>query len=234
MRVMGDRAQAPSGAGYALENRIILSRTLPSLYRDSHVHRLALFFRALRATLHGLDPRRTGDPRVVVLTPGPENETFFEHAYLASYLGYDLVQGSDLTARDQRVWLKALDGLRQVDVILRRVDDIYCDPLELRADSLLGLPGLSQAARAGNVAIANPLGSGVLESAALLALLPALGRELLGEDLRLPSAATWWCGGESERSDVIDNLEHLVIKPIVPHQSTAAVFGPIVRTSWSG
>ncbi len=140
--VIGDRTRAPSGAGYALENRMVLSRVLPSLYRDSHVHRVALFFRALRATLHDLDPRRQDDPRVVLLTPGPENETYFEHAYLAGYLGYPLVQGGDLAVRDERVWLKALDGLTPVDVILRRVDDDYCDPLELRPDSLLGTPGL--------------------------------------------------------------------------------------------
>jgi len=224
-RVIGDRSQAPSGSGYALENRVVLSRILPSLYRDSHVHRLALFFRALRAALQSLAPRAGGDARIVVLTPGPENETFFEHAYLASYLGYDLVQGSDLTVRDQRVWLKGLDGLKAVDVILRRVDDSWCDPLELRADSLLGLPGLVQAARAGTVAIANPLGSGVLENPALMAFLPSLARDLLGEDLRLPSVATWWCGSAPALAYVLDHLEQMVVKPIAPHPSGSAAFG---------
>ena len=223
--VIGDRAQAPSGSGYALENRIVLSRILPSLYRDSHVHRVALFFRALRATLTALAPHRRENPRIVLLSPGPGNETFFEHAYLANYLGCTLIQGGDLTVRDSRVWLKTIEGLQPVDVILRRVDDTFCDPLELRKDSLLGTPGLLQAARLGHVAIANPLGSGVLENTALMAFLPGLARHLLGEDLRLPSVATWWCGGEQEREYVLANLHRLVIKPIFPHPSTATVFG---------
>ena len=192
MWIIGDRAQAPSGAGYALENRTVLSRVFPSLYRDSHVHRLALFFRAVRATLHELNPRGQDDPRVVLLTPGPENEAYFEHAYLASYLGYPLVHGGDLTVHDERVWLKALDGPRLVDVILRRVDDDYCDPLELRPGSLLGTAGLLQAARVGQVGIANPLGSGVLEHPALMAFLPALARELLG---RICGCRPWRRGG---------------------------------------
>jgi len=223
--VIGDRTQAPAGAGYALENRTVLSRILPSLYRDSHVHRLAVYFRGMRAALHDLNPRRHDDPRVVLLTPGPENEAYFEHAYLASYLGYTLVQGGDLVVRDNRVWLKALNGLTPVDVIMRRLDDSYCDPLELRGDSLLGTPGLLQAARRGHVAIANPLGSSVLENPALMAFLPQLARELLNEDLKLPSAATWWCGSDDGRAFVLDNLERLVIKPIAPHPSTATVFG---------
>jgi len=223
--VIGDRTQAPSGSGYALENRIVLSRILPSLYRDSHVHRVALFFRAMRATLTALAPQHRENPRIVLLSPGPGNETFFEHAYLANYLGCTLVQGGDLTVRDSQVWLKTVEGLQLVDVILRRVDDTFCDPLELRKDSLLGTPGLLQAARLGHVAIANPLGSGVLENPALTAFLPGLARHLLGEDLRLPSVATWWCGGEQEREYVLANLHQLVIKPIFPHPSTATVFG---------
>jgi uncharacterized circularly permuted ATP-grasp superfamily protein/uncharacterized alpha-E superfamily protein len=222
---IGDRTQAPSGSGYAIENRIILSRVLPSIYRDSEVHRLALFFRALRAALGNLDPRGQDDPRVVLLTPGPENETYFEHAYLAAYLGYALVQGSDLLVRDDRVWLKTLDGLKPVDVILRRVDDAYCDPLELRADSLLGTPGLLQAARLGNVAIANPLGAGVLENPALMAFLPGIARALLGEDLAMASVPTWWCGDASARSYVLEHLDRLVVKPIHPHSSASTAFG---------
>lgn len=229
--VIGDRAQAPSGAGYALENRVVLSRVLPSLYRDSHVHRVALFFRALRATLSALAPQRREDPRIVLLTPGPGNETYFEHSYLANYLGFMLVQGGDLTVRESRVWLNTIKGLQPVDVILRRVDDTFCDPLELRKDSFLGTPGLLQAARVGHVAIVNPLGSGVLENPALMAFLPRLARELLGEDLLLPSVATWWCGGEQERNHVLANLERLVIKPIVPHPSTATVFGAALSTA---
>ncbi|MGE0684470.1 MAG: circularly permuted type 2 ATP-grasp protein [Candidatus Binatia bacterium] len=230
MWVIGNRAQAPSGAGYALENRIVLSRMLPSLYRDSHVHRVALFFRALRATLHALAPQQRDNPRIVLLTPGPDNETYFEHSYLANYLGFMLAQGGDLTVRDGKVWLSTVDGLQPVDVILRRVDDIFCDPLELRQDSLLGTPGLLQAARLGHVSIVNPLGSGILENPALMAFLPALSRQLLGEDLRLPSVATWWCGGEKERTHVLENLDRLVIKPIFPHPSTSTIFGAALST----
>lgn len=223
--VMGDRTQAPSGAGYALENRIVLSRVLPSLYRDSHVHRVALFFRALRTTLNALAPQHRDNPRVILLTPGPGNETYFEHSYLADYLGFMLAQGGDLTVRDGKVWLSSVEGLQPVDVILRRVDDTFCDPLELRQDSLLGAPGLLQAMRLGHVSIVNPLGSGILENPALMAFLPTLSRQLLGEDLRLPSVATWWCGGEKERAYVLANLDRLVIKPIFPHPSSATVFG---------
>jgi len=225
VRVIADRSQAPAGAGYAVENRTVLSRVFPSLYRDSHVHRLALFFRALRGTLASMDPRRQDNPRIVLLTPGPENEAYFEHAFLADYLGYTLVQGTDLTVRDGRVYLMALDGLKPVDVILRRVDDGYCDPLELRPDSLLGTPGLLQAARMGAVAIANPLGSSVLENPGVMAFLPGLARELLGEDLKIPSVATWWCGDPRARAYVIDHLDQLVVKPIHPHPSAATVFG---------
>jgi len=222
--VIGDRIQAPSGAGYALEARTGLSRTLPSLYRDSHVHRLALFFRTLRGTLAGLAPGGKEDPRIVLLTPGPGSETFFEHAYLASYLGYPLVQGSDLSVRDERVWLRTLDGLSPVDVILRRVDDPWCDPLELRSDSLLGVAALLQAVRRGNVAVANPLGTSILENPGLMPFLPAIARALLDEDLKQPSVATWWCGGEPERRYVLDKLEELVIKPVFPHRVDSTIF----------
>jgi uncharacterized circularly permuted ATP-grasp superfamily protein/uncharacterized alpha-E superfamily protein len=225
VRVLGDRAQAPSGAGYALENRMVVSRVLPSLFRDSHVHRLANYFRAVRQTLGRLSPSKDDDPAIVLLTAGPANEAYFEHAYLAGYLGYTLVQGSDLRVRDGRVWLETLDGPRPVDVILRRMDDNYCDPVELREDSRLGVPGLVHVARTGKVAIANPLGSGLLESPALMAFLPALGRHFLGEDLRLPSVSSWWCGDATARDHVLANIERLVIKPVHPGLGFRFVFG---------
>jgi uncharacterized circularly permuted ATP-grasp superfamily protein/uncharacterized alpha-E superfamily protein len=216
--VLADRTQAPSGAGYALENRIVVSRLLPQLFRDCKVERLAPFFSALRESLAGLAPRGREQPRVVLLTPGSYNETYFEHAYLARYLGYSLVEGADLTVRDQTVYLKTLGGLERVDVILRRMDDGFCDPLSLRSDSSLGIGGLVRAARRGNVTIANALGSGLVESPALLAFLPKLAERLLGEPLALPSVATWWCGEEPALRYVIDHLPELVIKP--------AFFGP--------
>jgi len=224
MWVLGDRTQAPSGAGYALENRIVISRVLPSLFRDAHVHRLATFFRTLRRRLAELSPRGVDYPNIVLLTPGPANETYFEHAYLANYLGYTLVQGDDLMVRDGRVWLRTLEGRQPVDVILRRLDDNYCDPVELKEDSFLGIPGLVQVARTGAVTIANPLGSGVIENPALLGYLPALSRHFLGEDLRLPSVESWWCGDPQGLSHVLANLEHLVVKPVHPGPEGRHIF----------
>jgi len=212
-RVLGDRTQAPSGAGYALENRIVMTRTLPEAFRDCRAHRLALFFQTFRDTLRSIAPRNRDNPRVVLLTPGPFNETYFEHAYLARYLGYTLVEGGDLTVRDNRVFLKVLGGLQPVDVIFRRLDDDFCDPLELRPDSFLGVPGLTHAVRSGNVAVANALGTGVLETPALLAYLPRLCRELLGEELRLESVPTWWCGEPDALRYVLDHLDAVVVKP---------------------
>lgn len=220
--VIDDRTQAPSGAGYALENRIVTSRVLPSLFRDSQVHRLALFFRTLRMTLSSIAPARQDNPNIAILSPGPLNETYFEHAYLANYLGYPLVQGSDLTVRGNRVWLKSLDGLQPVDVILRRVDDHWCDPVELREDSQIGVAGLMQAVRAGNVALANPLGSGVLENPGLMPFLPAIAKHFLGKDLLLPSVKTWWCGHPDHLKWVLSRFDDLVIKTISPSYSTGA------------
>ncbi len=213
MVVLGDRTQAPSGAGYALENRLVLSRMLPELFRDCQVQRLAPFFQSVRDLLQSIAPHNRDNPRIVLLTPGPYNETYFEHAFLAGYLGYTLVEGGDLLVRGNRVYLKLLGGLQPVDVILRRVDDDYCDPLELRGDSFLGVPGLLQVLRAGNVAMANALGSGLVETPALLAYLPAISRELLGEELKLPWAETWWCGEPVGLGHVLAKLRRMVIKP---------------------
>lgn len=214
--VLNDRSQAPSGAGYALENRLVVSRSLPGVFRDCRVTRLARFFSRLRDTLRAMSPRVGENPRIVLLTPGPFNETFFEHAYLARYLGFTLAQGDDLTVRDNKVFLKTLGGLRRIDVILRRLDDSYCDPLELRPDSAIGVPGLVQAAWAGNVAIANALGTGLLETPGLMPFYPGLCKSLLGQNETLSSVATWWCGQPKELNYVIDRLSELVIKPAYP------------------
>jgi uncharacterized circularly permuted ATP-grasp superfamily protein/uncharacterized alpha-E superfamily protein len=224
-RVLGDRTQSPSGAGYALENRVVLSRMLPDAFRDCHVQRLAPFFITLRDTLRAIAPHNRDNPRIVLLTPGPYNETYFEHAYLARYLGYTLVEGGDLTVRDNRVFLKVLGALQPVDVILRRLDDDFCDPLELRADSFIGVPGLVQAVRAGNVAVANALGTGLLETPGFMAFLPELCRSFLGEDLLLPSAATWWCSDKRACEHVVENLADLVIKPAHAGIRFEPVFG---------
>ncbi|HEX9549321.1 MAG TPA: circularly permuted type 2 ATP-grasp protein [Acidimicrobiales bacterium] len=212
--VLADRTQAPSGAGYALENRMVVSRVFPSVYRDAQVHRLAPFFRALRSGLQAVAPRTAADPRIVVLTPGARSETAFEHAFLAAHLGYQLVEGSDLTVQDGRVWMRSLGRLEPVDVILRRVDSWFCDPLELKPDSYLGVPGLLEACRRGNVSVVNTLGSGALENPGLLPFLPRLAERLLGEALELPSVPTWWCGDPTGMSHVLANLNRLVVKPI--------------------
>ena len=224
MRVMADRTQAPSGAGYALENRTVMNRVFPSLFRDSHVHRLSLFFSRLRQKLHELNPNG-GIARIVVLTPGAYNETYFEHAYLANYLGFQLVQGSDLTVRNGYVWMKSLEGLKRVDVILRRVDDVYCDPVELKGNSQLGVPGLLEVVRMGNVAVANPLGSSVLENPALLRYLPEIARVFLGRELQMDSVKTWWCGDKNDLEYVCANLKNLLIKPTYRKPGIYEVYG---------
>lgn len=224
--VLGDRTQAPSGAGYALENRLLIARLYPDTFRELAVARLSGHFSALRDSLLHFAPTGDGAPLAVVLTPGPYNETYFEHSFLARYLGFPLVEGHDLLVRDGRVWLKTLEGLQRVHAILRRQDDDYCDPLELRADSALGVAGLTDCARRGTVFISNALGAGVLESGALLGFLPALCERLLGEPLRLPSVATWWCGEPAAREDALDRAEQLVFKPVSPAAAFEPVFGP--------
>ena len=207
--VLDDRAQAPSGAGYELENRLVLSRAFPNLYNAMNVRRLAPFFEQLRRGLAASAERK--DPRICLLTPGPFSETYFEQAHLARYLGFLLVEGDDLVARDGRVYLRTIAGLKRVDVILRRVDGDFIDPLELNAASHLGTPGMLEAIRAGGVAVLNMPGSGLLESKALLGFMPQLCRRLLGEDLKLPNVATWWCGQTRERDYVKANFGHLAI-----------------------
>jgi uncharacterized circularly permuted ATP-grasp superfamily protein len=228
---LADRTQTPSGPGYALENRQIVSRVFPDLLSDLGVRSLGGFFAALRENLLRHAPG--GEPPLaVVLTPGSFNETYFEHAYLARQLGLPLVEGNDLTVRGDTVCLKTLGGLRRVHAILRRLDDDFCDPVELRADSALGVPGLIAVVRAGRVVIANALGSGVLESAAWMGFIPAAAERLLGEKLRLSSVATWWCGEKAALDYVVENIDRLVIKPAYPNQRFEAVFG--ARRSPSG
>jgi len=224
--VIADRTQAPSGAGYALENRLVVSRVFPEMFRDLHVQHLADFFRDQLDGLTALAPVEGDEaPHIVLLTPGPYNETYFEHAYLARYLGFPLVEGQDLTVRGDTVYLKTLRGLKRVHVILRRQDDGYCDPLELRGESALGIPGLLNVARTGRVVIANALGSGLLASGALMGFLPAICRRLLGEKLAMPSVATWWCGEKPALDFVKENFDDLVIKPAYPTQNMEPVFG---------
>ena len=228
-RVISDRCESPQGAGYALENRSIISRSLPDLLRVLPVRPLSPFFAKWRDGLANLAPRGRESARSVLLTPGPHTESYFEHSYLARQLGYTLVEAEDLTMRDERIFLKTLDGLQLVNTILRRTTGAYCDPLELRDDSVIGIPGLVQAVRAGHVLVANALGSGVLESGLISPYLATLCRHLLGESLQIPSAAAWWCGDEKSRRHVLERLDRLVIKNILAPPTAAPVFGDTLK-----
>lgn len=207
--VLADRTQSPSGVGFALENRIVLSRCLPELFRECDVERLATYFHASHLSLVERTDRE--NPRIVLMTPGPASEDYFAHAYLARYLGYSLAEGADLTVRDNRVYLKSVDGLKPVDLILRRVESDLCDPLELKPDSMFGVAGLLQAARAQTVTIANALGSGLAEAKALMGYLPGLCRQLLDEELKIPSIRTWWGGDPAQRAEMLAGLDRLAV-----------------------
>src|SRR5215475_2663290 len=208
--VLGDRTQAPSGAGYALENRLVLSRAFADLYKSMNVERVAPFFEAFRDSLRGSADR--DEPRIGVLTPGAFSETYFEHATLARYLGFLLVEGDDLAVSGDRIHIRTVAGLKRLDVLLRRVDSNSLDPLELDASSHLGVPGLIDVLRKNGVVVANMPGSGVLEARALLGFLPSLSTRLLGEDLKMPHIATWWCGQKAARDEVLSRLDEFAIE----------------------
>ncbi|MDI6028041.1 circularly permuted type 2 ATP-grasp protein [Corticibacterium sp. UT-5YL-CI-8] len=209
--VLSDRTQAPSGAGFALENRVATTRALSDIYGDMPVHRLAGFFRGFRDALHDLAAAESG--QLAIMTPGPLNETYYEHAYIARYLGIMLLEGEDLTVAKGRLMVRTVSGLKPISVLWRRLDASFVDPLELNPVSRLGTPGLVEAVRNGSVSMVNALGSGILETRALLAFLPRIVRALRGEELILPSIATWWCGQGTERRHVIDKFDRLMIGP---------------------
>ncbi|PUE41506.1 circularly permuted type 2 ATP-grasp protein [Limnohabitans sp. Bal53] len=225
--LLSQRTQAPSGLGYLIENRQIVSRLFPQAFEAFPVQRLAHTYRTLIDGLKARSPAGAS-AHIALLTPGPYNETYFEHAYLARYLGLSLVQGNDLTVRDQKLYLKTLQGLQPVHGLLKRVDDDWIDPLELRADSTLGVPGLLQAVRSGNVLVANTPGSGFLESSALLGFMPGLARELLGQELQLPAIPSWWCGEAAALQDVLPRISSCVIKPTYPHHTDRHSFEPVL------
>ncbi len=235
--VVGQRTQAPSGLGYLLENRIAIARQFPKAFAGLKVQRLAASYRALMDGIKAMAPQGE-QARIALLTPGPYNETYFEHAYLARYLGLTLVEGNDLTVRDQRLYLKTLSGLEPVHALIKRVDDEWLDPLEMRADSALGVPGLLQVLRAGNLLLANAPGSALLESSALLGFLPAISRRLLGEELALPSLATWWCGEDAALREVLPLIKGSVIKPTYPRSGLDTAMGQSLNAreldEWSG
>jgi len=214
MWVVNDRAQAPSGMGYALENRLTTRRVTSDLFQNIHVKLLSVFFKEFNQMLVDSSSTNEGNPNIVILTPGPHNETYFEHAYLSSLLGYPLVKGNDLIVRSGQVWIKSLKGLKKVDVILRRVDDVFVDPLELREDSFLGVAGLLEVVRNKQVTVVNPVGSGVVENSGLIPFMSAICKYFLDEELILPQIASWWCGQKKERDFVLKDIKNYVVKRI--------------------
>lgn len=236
MWIVDNRTQAPSGSGYTLENRVVMSKLLPELADGMYVSKLAPYFNSLQNTVLKLADKSKDAPNIVYLTPGPSNEAYFEHAYLASYLGYTLAQGDDLLVRNGSVWLKSIDGLQKVDVIIRRIDDDWCDPLELREDSRLGVPGLLQAIRMGNVQVLNAPGSSVLENHAFLAFMENICQYFLKEKLIMPSVATWWCGHAKELNYVLDHFDELIIKKANRKTKFRSIYGRLLsaeeKESW--
>ncbi|MBP1848950.1 circularly permuted type 2 ATP-grasp protein [Rhizobium halophytocola] len=232
--VLADRTQAPSGAGFALENRVATARAFSDIYADTHVHRLASFFTAFRDALQS--HKQHPDDRIAVLTPGLANETYYEHAYIARYLGFMLLEGEDLAVVNNRLMVRTVAGLKPIGVLWRRLDASYADPLELNQLSHIGTPGFTQALRSGTVTVVNALGSGILETRALLAFLPTICHDLFGEELALPSVATWWCGQDSEREHVSRNIDRMVIGPAYSRlpffdDNGRSVLGSALRTT---
>ncbi len=225
--VLAQRLQAPSGLGYLLENRLIVGQEMPEAFAALRVQRAGASFLSLLDGLRLLTP--AGDrARIVLLTPGPRHETYFEQVFLARYLGITLVEGGDLTVRDRQLFLKTMQGLERVHVVLRRVDDEWVDPLELRSESALGVPGLLQALRAGEVVLANVPGAGVLESPGLAAFWPGVARRLLDEELLLPASTHWWCGEDSVWQAQRARLTDFVVAPTFPASPTTQSFQPVV------
>lgn len=231
--VLGDRTQAPSGAGYAMADRRVISRVLPELFRRSAPRGLGHFFHSILGSLHAVAPNGVETPRVVVLSPGTHSETAFDQAQLASLLGLPLVESADLTVRGGRLLMRALGRYEPVDVVVRRVDAAWSDPLDLRPDSRLGVVGLTEACRRGTVTVVNTLGSGILENPGLLPYLPALARELLGEDLKLSSVPTFWCGAPHDRSHVLAHFDEMVLRPTGSGESIVPALLPAAeRSAW--
>ena len=210
---MADRTEAPSGSGFALENRIAMSRMMPDVIHHCRVERLAPYFKAVQRHLASLAPQQDTEPRIVILSRAAGNANYFEDAFLARYLGYTLAEAGDLDVRDNQVFIKTLGGLSRVDVLWRRPNSEHCDPLELSGVSPSGVAGLMQAVRSGGVAVANNLGSGLVESPMFMAFMPQVCQALLGEPLKMPGVATFWCGDDKSRRHVLANLDKLVIKP---------------------
>lgn len=222
---LDDRMQSPNGLGYALENRSVVGRIHRDLFTRENIAGLSNFFGVLRQNLLTLTWAKGAYPRVVFLTPGSTSDAHYEHALLARYLGFTLVEGGDLMVRNSEVYLKTVEGPQKVDVIVRRVNDTLCDPTELDPSSMEGTPGLLQAARSGNVVLTNALGSAVVETPALLPSLSSLADHLLNEDLLIPNAETWWCGDPGQCRHVLDHLDRMIVKAAFPTKNRATYSG---------
>ncbi|MEM9057247.1 MAG: circularly permuted type 2 ATP-grasp protein [Pseudomonadota bacterium] len=226
--VLEDNLRVPSGVSYMLENRNVIKRVFPSIFRNHRIRPVGEYPSALGGMLESIAPESvTGKPEVVVLTPGIFNSAYFEHSYLAREMGVELVEGSDLTVGDDdRVYMRTISGLTQVDSIYRRIDDTFIDPEAFRPDSMLGVPGIMRAWRAGNVALANAPGSGVADDKVIYSYVPEIIRYYLDEDAILPNVPTWRCADRGHLSHVLDNLEHLVVKPANESGGYGMLIGP--------
>lgn len=224
--VLEDNLRCPSGVSYVLENREVMKRTFPQLFDGLSVQPVEGYPEQLLKMLLYIAPPSARDPNVVVLTPGIYNSAYFEHCFLAQQMGVELVQGSDLVVSDGFVHMRTTRGLRRVDVIYRRIDDDFLDPLTFRADSSLGVPGLMDVYRAGRVALANAPGTGVADDKAVYAYVPAMIKYYLGEEIKLPNVPTFLCSDRVQRDHVLANIEKLVIKPANESGGYGILVGP--------
>ncbi len=224
--VLEDNLRVPSGVSYMLTSRQVMKRIFPELFRKAGVRSIDHYGEALLATLRALAPEGRPDPNIVLLTPGIYNSAYFEHAFLARQMGIELVEGRDLTVHDNLVYMRTTAGLRRVDVIYRRVDDDYVDPLAFRPESTLGVAGLFNAYRSGNVTLANALGTGVADDKALYAYVPKIIKYFLGEDPVLDNVETFLCSQPSERAHVLDRLDQYVVKAVGESGGYGMLIGP--------
>lgn len=226
VRVLEDNLRVPSGISYVLENRVAMTRVLPVAFGRYRVRPVNHYGASLLAALRSLAPAGVVDPTVVILTPGVLNSAYFEHAFLARQMGVELVEGRDLVVVDQTVYMRTTRGLSRVDVIYRRIGDEFLDPVVFRTDSLLGVPGLMAAARAGTVTLANAVGNGVADDKGIYPYVPAMIDYYLGEEALLPNVTTYLPWEPDQRRWVLDNLDRLVVKPVAEAGGYGIVIGP--------
>jgi uncharacterized circularly permuted ATP-grasp superfamily protein len=224
--VLEDNARTPSGVSYMIENRDAMLRLCPELFDIFPVRPVDSYPEALRETLYSVAPPGTREPRCVLLTPGHHNSAFYEHSFLADNMGIELVEGRDLEVDDDVVWMKTIDGRVRVDVIYRRVDDAFLDPLVFRRDSLLGVNGLMAAYLAGNVTLVNAPGTGIADDKAIYSYMPAIVRYYTGEEAKLPNVETWRCREPRDLRYTLDNLDRLVVKLVDGSGGYGMLVGP--------